>query len=233
MGIARHRTAVLVALTAVTGFTVVAVVKASIPSGATGRINACYKNSSTNQGSLRVIDAEAGQGCGIGEVSLTWNQAGVQGPIGPQGPQGAEGPAGTTATSHVFFTSFAAGGVPGSQGVILSAHNIPQSVLTLAPPPGAYVVEAKVDMFFATTRGDDSSQVYCGVPKGGTTVFLDSSERPGTLQASTNAQRGITAAIDHPGGALTLICTASSSDVPTYVKNASLLATPVGAINPQ
>jgi hypothetical protein len=58
--------------------------------GAGGVISGCYSN--TN-GSLRVIDAQAGGTCPAGQTALTWNQ---KGPTGPKGATGAKGPTGPT-----------------------------------------------------------------------------------------------------------------------------------------
>jgi hypothetical protein len=60
---------------------------AAIPGGG-GVISGCY---SKKNGSLRVIDAEAGATCDNGSVTLTWNQQGPAGPQGIAGPQGAAG----------------------------------------------------------------------------------------------------------------------------------------------
>jgi hypothetical protein len=56
-----------------------------------GLISACYQS---NNGQLRVIDPDAGQGCLSSEVPLAWSQVGPQGPAGPAGATGASGPAG-------------------------------------------------------------------------------------------------------------------------------------------
>jgi hypothetical protein len=66
-------------------------VRASIPDSGTGVISGCYRDAN---GSLRVIDAEAGQTCGSSETPLIWNQLGPPGPEGPQGPAGPQGPQG-------------------------------------------------------------------------------------------------------------------------------------------
>jgi hypothetical protein len=58
-----------------------AVALASIPD-AQGVIHACRN---TKDGSLRVIDADAGQTCGKDEAALNWNQTGPQGPAGEPG----------------------------------------------------------------------------------------------------------------------------------------------------
>jgi hypothetical protein len=54
---------------------------ASIPDGS-GVIHGCRDNKS---GALRVIDTDRGQTCRSGETTLTWNQAGPQGPAGIAG----------------------------------------------------------------------------------------------------------------------------------------------------
>jgi hypothetical protein len=59
----------------VLGATTVAV--ASIPS-ADGTFTACVKS----DGALRLVDAEAGKTCKTSEQTVTWNQAGPQGPAG-------------------------------------------------------------------------------------------------------------------------------------------------------
>lgn len=51
---------------------------AAIPD-ANGVIHACRNSKS---GLLRVIDTDKGQTCGKGEVALSWNQTGPQGPAG-------------------------------------------------------------------------------------------------------------------------------------------------------
>ena len=55
---------------------------ASIPD-ASGVIHGCRKNS---DGSVRVIDSDAGQTCANGWTALNWSQTGPQGPAGPAGP---------------------------------------------------------------------------------------------------------------------------------------------------
>ena len=190
-------------------------------------IHACVRSG----GAIRIV-GDPGV-CNPAETPLTWNQQGVPGERGPQGPQGEEGPPGTTATSHVFFNGFSIGIGTGGQGVLLGFRNELTPVLTLQLPAGAYTVDARLDFTFSTTR-DASAQIHCSLPgNAGTFFFLDSSERPGKLQSSASTQREITTAINHPGGALTLTCSASSFEsVGTTVQNATLLATPVGAINP-
>ncbi len=64
-----------------------------IPDSNTGEISACYQNGGNDSGpapgTLRVIDAQAGDTCSPAETPLSWNQTG---PAGPPGPEGAQGP---------------------------------------------------------------------------------------------------------------------------------------------
>ena len=64
---------------------------AAIPDSSTGLITACLK---TRDGTIRVIDYQAGRRCITGETLLTWNQKGVAGAVGATGLTGAPGPKG-------------------------------------------------------------------------------------------------------------------------------------------
>jgi hypothetical protein len=91
----------LVALISAFAVAIGGVATGAIPSG-DGTINACY----SSDGSVRVIDNDAGKTCNKGWAPLSWSQRGVPGPQGPpgedgrdghdgaQGPQGERGPAG-------------------------------------------------------------------------------------------------------------------------------------------
>jgi type VI protein secretion system component Hcp len=79
---------------------------ADIPSTTDGTITGCYATSEFNAdelpiGTLRLIDAQAGESCLSGETPISWNQhgppgqAGLSGPAGPQGAPGPSGPQGT------------------------------------------------------------------------------------------------------------------------------------------
>lgn len=71
---------------------------AAVPDG-NGVIHACYgvdaKGNVTNSAVLRITDAASpnkdAQACKSGEMALTWNQRGPQGPQGIQGQQGPQG----------------------------------------------------------------------------------------------------------------------------------------------
>jgi hypothetical protein len=77
---------------------------AAVPS-ADGVIHGCIGTNPA--GSLRVVDAEAGDKCRTNERELTWNQQGPKGdkgdtgPAGPAGPQGPAGPIGPTGVAGV------------------------------------------------------------------------------------------------------------------------------------
>jgi len=87
---------------------------ATIPDNG-GTINGCYQKV---RGSLRVIDAGAGDTCSSSEVAVTWNQKGpkgdrgdqgLPGPKGDKGDQGAQGLPGPSGTNG-------ADGQPGPPG---------------------------------------------------------------------------------------------------------------------
>jgi Collagen triple helix repeat (20 copies) len=53
-------------------------------------ISGCYNPS----GTLRILNAAAGQTCNSNETPISWNEIGPEGPAGPQGEQGPAGVAG-------------------------------------------------------------------------------------------------------------------------------------------
>lgn len=95
----------------------------AIPSG-DGSINACY----SSDGSLRVLDKEAGKVCNKGWTALSWNKQGVagrpgpQGPQGEQGPQGAQGPAGSSGSSVPRYQRDVVEDVPPNTGGLVTAE---------------------------------------------------------------------------------------------------------------
>jgi hypothetical protein len=88
---------------------VAGVAYATIP-GPDGVIHGCYKN---GNGTLRVINADAGQACKRGETAIFWTQTdsgtgqpgpqGPPGPIGPHGPKGDPGESGTIEDGSISF----------------------------------------------------------------------------------------------------------------------------------
>lgn len=65
----------------------------AIPNSSSDVISGCYQK---QNGKLRVIDAQAGEACDQGELSVDWNRTGPRGLQGDPGPAGPQGPAGPT-----------------------------------------------------------------------------------------------------------------------------------------
>ena len=155
------RRAILLALSTVFVLTVAGVAFGAIP-GTDGVIHGCY----LNDGSLRVIDTEAGAKCRAGEIELFWNQTGPQGPEGeqgPQGPQGLQGPQGP-AGEVVGYR-----GTPIPIGFEIPAESTSVGHITL--PPGEFWVHARLNVSNPTA---ESVLVQCefavfpgvGIPYG-------------------------------------------------------------------
>jgi hypothetical protein len=101
------KAAALIAVAAAGGGAALAV--ASVPDSS-GEIHACVQELNgtplTNAGNIRIIDPSANpaQTClaapagGTGEVPISWNQVGLQGPAGSTGATGAQGPPGRVIT---------------------------------------------------------------------------------------------------------------------------------------
>jgi hypothetical protein len=89
---------------------------AAVVPDSSGVIHGCR---TVKDGSVRVIDSDAGQKCGKGEQALDWNQTGPTGATGATGPAGAEGPAGPA-------------GPEGPAGLVRTPTNAASS-LTLEP----------------------------------------------------------------------------------------------------
>lgn len=119
----------------------VAIASAAIP-GVGGVISACYDK----QGTMRVIDAEAGQACSNKESPLTMNQTGQTGQTGPTGPMGPVGPSDAYVTDFGGFSPFLPTGV--------------QTVALLEVPGGEYVIEALLRFRANTLRGDPAN-IHC------------------------------------------------------------------------
>ncbi len=88
---------------------------ATIPSTPDAVITGCYSN---NNGSLRVIDKQAGDACRNNELEVSWNQKGVKGDPGATGPTGPTGVTGATGSQGATGPTGAPGGTgaTGSQG---------------------------------------------------------------------------------------------------------------------
>ena len=120
-----------------------AVAVAAIPDSNTGVISACMK---TRDGTIRIIDAQAGRRCITGETLITWNQKGV---LGAQGATGAQGALGGTGSQ----------GAPGATG--------PQGPLGLQGAPGLQGAQGP-----AGAPGSDGAQGDAG-PQGPALLLAD------------------------------------------------------------
>ena len=120
-----------------------AVAVAAIPDSNTGVISACMK---TRDGTIRIIDFQAGRRCITGETLITWNQKGV---LGAQGATGAQGALGGTGSQ----------GAPGATG--------PQGPLGLQGAPGLQGAQGP-----AGAPGSDGAQGDAG-PQGPALLLAD------------------------------------------------------------
>lgn len=139
---------------------------ATIPDGGDGVINGCYQK---NEGSLRVIDADAGDSCRPSEIAIQWNQTGPQGsaglqgepgatgPPGPAGPQGPAGPKGDPGSSDAFSVEKA------NEFAIPTGP--PTAVLRLANvPAGKYVILANIVVGNLNSTETVPVNCYLGTP---------------------------------------------------------------------
>jgi hypothetical protein len=191
---------------------------AAIPD-AGGVIHGCYKKSSPNQGTLRIIDTEKAQTCSNAETAVTWSQTGPQGSQGPQGPQGPSG------SSHAYSTF---NGV-GQTQISPSSNTITQ--LTL--PAGDYVVWATgsvVRSGLINTSGS-ANDVKCALddPECNAVTaseaeanFDDGDAVPYMLVATMSLSKS---------GTITVDCTTKDGTVPSELDFNSLVATKVDAVN--
>ena len=132
----RGRVALVVAALAVG---IAGVSYAAVPA-ANGTISACRDS----KGTLKVIDAEAGQTCNANQQPLTWSQ---QGPPGPAGASGVSGYEVVSLDGSVGMTTHRGGQVLcptgkkalGGGGVALTDSALPW------PLPNAYVDKPLVD----------------------------------------------------------------------------------------
>ena len=187
----------------------VGIAAGAIPDG--GTFTGCVNKSN---GSLRVIDAAAGEQCGSKDLTISWGLQGQQGLPGPTGATGATGPAGAdgatgaqgatgavgpTGATGADGTTGATGptGATGATGAGSAGFSIrrldlsgpvsssmdpnnPAVLLTLALPPGNYIVTGRV---VAANGGGGSPVVTCnltGLPSGGDNTFA-------TVQAGSSA----------------------------------------------
>jgi hypothetical protein len=160
----RKRTIAAAICTALASIGAVSVATGAIPGG-TGVIDACY----STDGSVRVIDKEAGKTCNKGWTPLSWNQQGAKGDTGPQGPQGPPGETGPQGPQGPK-------GDPGPQGpagpsgarfalndaIDVDLGPTPVGVKATQLPAGSYAVTATVNTSIDNRERDEAIRtVHC------------------------------------------------------------------------
>ena len=215
--------------TAVTAF-------AEIPNTSTGEIESCYQ---TKDGSLRVVDTQAGGTCRKGETPLAWDQHGQPGPQGPAGPAGPQGPQGipgpVAAGPDVYYATTVA---PFDHfSLTREPHDTGDSRVLLSKnvPAGAYVIEARA-AFQTFERSDPDSLAgrtmgtHCSIPGHRGEVDLARQHGDGNTTGGTPAlQVEFTSAVNHPGGPIEFTC---ELVFPTLVaETPTMLVTRVGSVN--
>lgn len=200
----------LVSLLMVGGVWAARAAYATIPDSS-GVIHACYD---MGNGTLRVIDTEAGEACRPQETALSWNQKGPQGQVGPRGPEGPRGP------SDGYVTSLRGG--PG----IAVDNSV--DVLSLSLPAGDYMLSATARV---QRNQAGTSRVVCDLNVGGgpfQTGYVESLD--GIEEAATiAATNGVSVS---PGEKVQLTCF-SIGDNGSLVTHADLTAIRVGTVTRQ
>jgi hypothetical protein len=196
---------------------VVAVVAALLAAGAAyatipdsnGVIHGCSAN---KDGSLRVIDLDAGQSCGTKESPLDWNTKGPTGPQGPIGPTGPQGPAGS---AHGYQTNSITN-VPGTMALT--------KVISLSGlPDGVYLVFAQLNVL-----GNVGDMVYCSID--GTNVPQYTNETQVSPMGTVDAEINTSAKLSGGGNnTIDVICEISSTLTDTAYS--SLSAVQLSALN--
>jgi hypothetical protein len=121
---------------------------ATIPD-AGGVIHGCYKKTSPNQGTLRVIDTDKAQTCSNSENALNWSQTGPQGPQGPQGiqgQQGIQGPKGDTGPTGPSDVYSVDGYGQGVKSIPANPTILENLATTSTLPAGSYFVQSEVEI---------------------------------------------------------------------------------------
>ncbi len=173
----RSRRARMVALVIVVvlGLAAGGLAYANIPDSG-GVIHGCYKKTSPNQGTLRVIDTERGQNCLSNENALDWNQTGPA--------AGGDG-----------WDAQLAGTVPtGGSDVRLSGG-------ATGIPPGSYLVSGS-----ATWPALDSGNafLFCNLVASGTDLSGSTSGGFGTASTTGGGSVAMTGAITVNSGTANL-----------------------------
>lgn len=203
-----RRRPVLVSLLAVVGFALVGgIAYANIPDSS-GVIHGCYKKSSANQGTLRVVDSEKGQTCSSNESSVNWNQTGPPGPPGQQGQQGPPGPSDAYSASNDYMH------VGGADTTLVS----------VAVPAGSYTVAAKTHIY----NGVENSFAVCELRAAG--VAIDGNINRLIAPANDQVVPFLGVASLAGGGTIALVCNGNGVNT-VESENSRLVATKVGALH--
>jgi len=215
----------VMALVIVGALVVGGIAYAKIPD-ASGVIHGCYKKSSPNQGTLRVIDTDKAQTCANSETSLDWSQTGPQGPQGPQGIQGIQGPEGPSGSSHAYSTSNDA------VDTLLAPNS--NTITSLKLPAGDYVVWATgsvVKSGITNTTGS-VNDVKCALDDPDDNSVAASEATANGLDYTDAVPYTLVATMSLPsGGTITVHCTTLTGTVNSEVDFNSLVATKVDAVN--
>jgi hypothetical protein len=156
--LARRRPLLIAVTIAVVFAAAAGIAYANIPDSS-GVIHGCYKKTSPQQGTLRVVDSEKGQTCGASENTLNWNQ---------MGPRGARGP------SDAYLAA--------DDGKTIDIGGTTLATLTL--PAGNYTIEAKTGVY--SIGGDAKDDIVDCLLKAGNTTIDEDQVRIDGLGAGTN-----------------------------------------------
>jgi hypothetical protein len=171
---------VILAVVGVSTGIAVSTASAAIPDPG-GAIHGCRN---TALGLTRVIDPAKGQQCLANETPLNWNNVGPvgvvgptgatgdagpagatggtgdPGPDGPQGPTGAQGPAGSPALADTAEAT--------STGITTLSSTGLNTILSVAPDAGTYLVRAHTTVSDTTAGADDDQFWTCQLTVNGT-----------------------------------------------------------------
>jgi hypothetical protein len=201
---------------------------ATIPD-ASGVIHGCYKKSSPNQGTLRVIDTDKAQTCSNSETALTWSQTGPQGPQGIQGiqgPPGIQGPQGPSGSSHAYSNA--------NLAALTQISPNSNTITQLTLPAGDYLVSATGTVVktgtFNTTGSDND--VKCSLNDPNDNAVTASQAEANGLDYEDAVPYMLVATMSlASGGTITVDCATLTGAVVSELDFNSLVAMKVDAVN--
>jgi hypothetical protein len=141
-----------------------------------------------------VIDAENGQACRPSEVSVVWNQKGVQGATGPRGPSDAfsrwhdpEVPATTLAAPRLLELNVPNGNfATTATAIVRNAGAVPAGITCQTMHPSGDFDLARATLAPAGQPGDTQTLAMnpVGFSNGPGTVWLDCDDAGGAVMVS-------------------------------------------------